>query len=179
MVERITLTPKYVLGRESIRWLAPCASQSASLYLYFRTTTVWWILFCPTLCQTACPQACPDIRGGESTFGHVLWRPSLFSPCGNISVIVASDGMSPVVGSLHFPICKIWFIAPLDHLLLSLLSNEYNLMNPFSVQRYVIRHPLKPSPISAKERAHLDMSCDGLRYFQPVEIYPNKYCCFG
>ena len=27
----------------------------------------------------------------------------------------------------------------------------------FSVQRYVIRHPLKPSPISAEEKAHLDI----------------------
>jgi len=86
-------------------------------------------------------------------------------------VAKATGGWLPALPNLQDLLRR----ASLDHLF-SLISNCERLQfdESFSVQRYVIRHPLKPSPISAEEKAHLDMSCDGLRYFQPVEIYPNN-----
>jgi hypothetical protein len=60
--------------------------------------------------------------------------------------------------------------------LFSIISSFQRLQfdESFSVQRYVLRHPLKPSPMSGEEKVHLNMSCDGLRLFQPVDIYPKN-----
>ena len=60
--------------------------------------------------------------------------------------------------------------------LFSIISSFQRLQfdESFSVQRYVLRHPLKPSPMSGDEKVHLNMSYDGLRFFQPVDIYPEN-----
>ena len=46
--------------------------------------------------------------------------------------------------------------------------------NSFSVVRKIVRIPLKPSAASEEEKIHLDLSSDGLRYFHPVDIYPEN-----
>lgn len=63
----------------------------------------------------------------------------------------------------------------LDDLFTSLASIERQQWPAsFVVLRNVVRIPLKPSPATPEEKGHLDASCDGLRYFHPVDIYPEN-----
>jgi hypothetical protein len=57
--------------------------------------------------------------------------------------------------------------------LLNLRLRKLYYSHSLAVSRNVRRIPLKPPAFDADELDHLDQSSDGLRYFEPLDIYPR------